>query len=79
MYEHFTFIFYYYYFKGTGQIQKLVEKKERNELQKKVIETKERKRKNEMKKKKAQNDLIMCELVTEKEKEKGERNYGSKY
>ena len=32
-----------------------------------------------MKKKKAQNDVIMCELVTEKEKEKGERNYGRKY
>ena len=31
------------------------------------------------KKKKAQNDVIMCELVTEEEKEKGERNYGRKY
>ena len=29
--------------------------------------------------KKAQNDVIMCKLVTEKEKEKGERNYRRKH
>ena len=77
MYEHFTFI-YLLLFQWHRLDPKIGGKKTRNELQKKVIETKERKRKNEMKKK-TQNDVIMCELVTEKEKEKGERNYGRKY
>ena len=78
MYEHFTFI-YLLLFQRHRLDPKIGGKKTRNELQKKVIETKERKRKNEMKKKNAQNDLIMCELATEKEKQKGERNYGRKY
>ena len=41
MYGHFTFL--NYYFKGTSQIIKLVKKKKKRE--RKVIKTKERKRK----------------------------------
>ena len=43
MYGHFTF-FFNYYFKGTGQTKKMVEKKSRKEPQKKVIKTKKPKR-----------------------------------
>ena len=78
MYEHFTFYLFIIISKAQARSKNWWKKNKKWTIEE-SDRNKRKKKKKWDEKKNAQNDLIMCELATEKEKQKGERNYGRKY